>query len=425
MKQLLIIILCLLTGAANAQELQIISTGQGYNNQDYVSLTAGTDQQIANSVWDIAFSVADGDAGVFINESVGSSPSDLPIQAFATFSDDFSVSPEESFFIDYPIWNRETSWSHGALNEYREPGDPNDYGWGMYNPDTEEIDGIYVYAIELRDGTYMKLQIQSLSNGVYTFRYANFDGSNEVTKTIDKADHAGKMLAYFSFGTGESVDVEPANGFELLFLRYTALLDAGGDTVPYLVTGILTADGVESVQADGVDTETVEFGPYSELLSPDPEIIGHDWKSFDLSNFVWVITPNLAYFVKTRDEHIWKLVPLEFSGSSTGNAAFVKTDLGILSAVDDPASPLSRFSIYPNPAIDEMHIAYSLNDVTSTDVRLQLFDSSGRFIEQHDTHAAEGLNVYTMQADNLAPGSYYIRMIVGSASYTEAVQVVR
>lgn len=425
MKQLYIIALFFSIGNLCAQETQIISTGQGYNFQDYINLTDGTDQQVANTGWDIAFSVEDGEAGIFINESVNSSPTAFPIQAYATFSDDFSHFPDSSFFLDYPLWNRETSWSYGALNEYREPGDPDDFGWGMFNSNTDEIDGIFVYAIQLRDGSFLKLQIQSLINGVYTFRYAEFDGSNEVTKTIDKADHGGNILAYYSFNSGETVDVEPAEGYDLLFCRYIALLDAGGDSVAYPVTGILSAKGIEVAQADNVDPETVEFEPYRDSLSSHPEIIGHDWKMFDLGNFEWVINSNLAFFLKTRDAHIWKIVLTDFGGSGNGNTTIEKTDLGILSAVDDPSSHLSAFKIFPNPSPDEINVAYTLKDPTLGDVSLQLFDSHGRFVEQREIHSGEGLNVITLDGSHLQSGLYYLRMVVGLETYAEALQIIR
>ena len=35
-------------------------------------------------------------------------------------------------------------------------------------------------------------------NEIYTIRYANLDGSDEQTHTIDKADYPGRTLAYFS-----------------------------------------------------------------------------------------------------------------------------------------------------------------------------------------------------------------------------------
>ena len=170
MKPIIICALCLMAVALKAQESQTISTGPSYNQQSYINLSAGTDHRVANTSWDIAFSVAPQDAGVFINESVGSTQGALPIQAFFTLGDDFTAEPDPSNFIDFQLFNREISWSYGALNEFREGGNPDDFGWGVYNPATQETNGIFVYVIELRNGTYLKFQIQSLINGVYTFR---------------------------------------------------------------------------------------------------------------------------------------------------------------------------------------------------------------------------------------------------------------
>src|SRR5690606_24410143 len=132
----------------------------------------------------------------------------------------------------------------------------------------------HVFVIRLRDGTDLKMQIQSLASGTYQFRDANLDGSNEVTKTVTKADHSG-LLAYFSFETGDIVDVEPATGFEMVFLRYTTPLPdpGGGDPIPYLVTGILSGGGVQVAQANGIDPETVSFLDFADSLSTDIEVI--------------------------------------------------------------------------------------------------------------------------------------------------------
>ena len=35
-------------------------------------------------------------------------------------------------------------------------------------------------------------------NEIYTIRYANLDGSDEQTHTIDKADYTGRTIAYHS-----------------------------------------------------------------------------------------------------------------------------------------------------------------------------------------------------------------------------------
>jgi hypothetical protein len=243
------------------------------------------------------------------------------------------------FFEDFPLFNREISWSYGALNEFREGGNPDDFGWGVYNPTTQETNGIFVYAIKLRDGTYLKFQIQSLINGVYTFRYANLDGSGETIKTISKADHAGKMLAYFSFETGETVDVEPSGGFDLLFCRYHSLLHQGGDSVQYLVTGILSAAGVEVAEASHVDPATVQFQDYADSLSSNLEIIGHDWKFFDLNAFEWILPEDLIYFVKTQDDRVWKLGLLNFREMNRG----FRKRIWAFRCRRRPSSPLSEF----------------------------------------------------------------------------------
>jgi hypothetical protein len=425
MKPIFIIALCLMTFVLKAQESQMISTGSGYNQQSYVNLAAGTEHRVANASWDIAFSVAPQDAGVFINESVGSASGALPIQAFFTLSEDFNVLPAPSSYEDFPLYNREVSWSYGAINDYRDGGNPNDYGWGVYNPTTQEIDGIYVYVIKLRDGSYLKFQIQSLINGEYTFRYANTNGSGEVTKTISKADHVGKMLAYFSFATGETVDVESSGDFDLLFCRYYALLQQGADSVQYLVTGILSAAGVEVAEANHVDPATVQFQDYADSLSSNIEIIGHDWKYFDLNAFEWILPQDLVYFVKTKDDRVWKLKFVEFQGSGTGTAVFEKTDLGIISAVENPSSPTSEFLVYPNPASNEVNVLYTLRNNVPQKVKFQILDASGRFVDEYTSPAGTGFNVFTIHRDDLLSGIYFIRLLVGEQSYTSSMYITR
>jgi len=57
-----------------SQNFQEISTGPGYNKQSFVRLSDGTEKQVSNDSWDIAFTAYGfQDAGIFINESSGSS----------------------------------------------------------------------------------------------------------------------------------------------------------------------------------------------------------------------------------------------------------------------------------------------------------------------------------------------------------------
>ena len=52
-----------------SQDYQVISCGAGYNKQSYIKLFEGSQKQVANDAWDLAFTAFGyQDAGIFINE---------------------------------------------------------------------------------------------------------------------------------------------------------------------------------------------------------------------------------------------------------------------------------------------------------------------------------------------------------------------
>lgn len=426
MKKLILNLLAIFTAlGSQAQDFQEISTGAGYQKQSYVHIAAGTQSQVNNDAWDIAFTTETLSAGVFINESSGSSMGNpLPmIEVYQTNSTDFSVVPNPALDT-IQLFNPEFDWATGALNTAADPTDPFDIGWGVYDPSTQAINGSRVFLVRLRNGQYRKLQIQSLNGTIYSFRYANLDGTNEATKTIDKTAHAGNVLAYFSFATGATVDVEPANGFDLVYLRYVApiLEPTSGAYVPYAVTGILSGMGVEVAEAYGVNPNNVQYEDWVDSLSSSIDVIGHDWKSF--SGTAWSIVDNLAYFVKTANGNVWKIIFIDFEGSITGTAYFEKTDLGGASAVGDKASPLTTFNVYPNPTSVETNVVFTAKNA-SHNARLSLFDLSGRMVFEQKIQVRQGLNGIEVPVDALPNGMYSLSLNIDDQIFSEQIQVVR
>jgi hypothetical protein len=117
----------------SAQSIQEISTGAGYRKQSYINLLAGTQKQVDNTSWDIAFTVyGQQDAGVFLNESAGSSMGQPLPQAilYDAQTTAFSDQPDPATLTDYRLFNTEKSWTYGAFNETRDPGDIFDYRLG-------------------------------------------------------------------------------------------------------------------------------------------------------------------------------------------------------------------------------------------------------------------------------------------------------
>ena len=398
----------------SSQTTQQISAGTGYQKQSYVNLTAGTEKQVNNTAWDIAFSVDDVQhAGIFINESAGSSMGtpQPEVNVFYALTEDFNEEPTPGSLTDFQLFNSEKSWSYGAFNEIRDTTNAFDFGWGFYDDQTGQITGNAVYVIKLRNDQYLKLKVESLSGGIFTFKYANLDGTNEVIKTINKADHSGKTLAYFSFETGNIVDVEPATGgFDLLYCRYyTPLLVPGTtDHIPYNVTGILSGPGIEVAEANGIDPATVSYTTYQDSLHTELNIIGYEWKI--LSGFSFVLDQDLVFFLKTADDRVWKLRFTGFGGSSTGVTTFEKTDLGIISAVENPAAIGMQTLLYPNPVQDRLAVALDIPSGLGSQAQLSVIDLLGRTVAQQQVTLNEGFQVFEMAAQTWAAGAYVLNL---------------
>jgi hypothetical protein len=403
-----------LAAAISAQSIQEIATGAGYQKMSFVNLTAGTEKQVTNTVWDIAFSVSGQlDAGIFVNESAGSSMGQalLPVEVFDALTDDFNTQPDPATLVEYQLFNTEKTWDLGAFNERRNPDNALDFGWGEYNFQTHQVVGNAVYVLKLRNGDFRKFKMVSLAGNTYTFQYANLDGSNAVTKTIHKADHAGKTLAYFSFDSGNTVDVEPASGgFDLLYCRYiTPLFDPGSMTyIPYAVTGVLSGPDTEVAKADGVNPASVQYSDFKDSLRSELDVIGYDWKTFGGTG--WSLDDDLVFFLKAANDRVWKLQFIDFEGSTTGKAIFEKTDLGIIAAVQDPAALGLKVATYPNPVQDQLTVSLDIPVALAQNGQLIVVDLQGRIVLRQSVVLKEGFQVFQLPADYWASGSYFLQL---------------
>jgi HmuY protein len=415
----------------NAQSFQEIATGAGYQKQSFVNLETGTEKQVSNTEWDIAFSVFGAqDAGIFINESAGSSMGQpLPqLELYYTLSDDFTEVPDPVALTDNRLHNSEITWQYGAFNEVRNQNNPADFGWGEYSFMTNQVTGGLVYVIKLRDGQFRKIKIESLAlvNGVqsYTFKYANLDGSNEVTKTVAKSPNTNQVLAYFSFATGNTVSVEPTTGWDFVYCRYNTFIPdpATGEPTLYNVTGLLSGLGVTVAEADGIDPTVSEIGVYVDSFQTQLDIVGSDWKSF--SGTAWSIDQDRVYFVNDND-NLWKIYFVDFEGSSTGKAVFEKTNLGSVNSVNDANALGLKLNTYPNPTTDLVYVTLEVPTELAQNGQLMVTDMAGKTVVQRRVALREGLQVFELPTAQLANGTYQLSLIVGQATHISLGKLIK
>lgn len=409
----------LLAFGLQAQEFAQISAGASYSQQAFYTLETDALTPLNNNDWDLAFSLEEGSAGIHYNEATISTfgtPAPF-LEIYLAPTSDFNTAIDAAAITD-TLFNPETGWNEGALNTVRDTNNADDYGWGIASSSGGDITGNRVFVIKLRDDSYRKIMISSLSDGVYEMKYAALDGTNENTVTIDKADYGDSPLALYSFTTGQATAAP--SGWDMVFLRYREPLSDGTQILQYAVTGILTAPGVQVAQANNADPMTVSYDDYVDSLEARIDVIGQDWKYFDLAAFSWEVEEGRIYFMKLENDQVWKLEFIDFEGSSTGTATFIKTDLGTITAVIQPESNFTEFGLFPNPVQDQFNLAFTLKE-TREQLDLQLFDQQGRLVWSRALNGRSGFNALQLSAPDLPSGLYQMVLGRGRDAVTQPV----
>jgi hypothetical protein len=408
MKKIYNLILLLCSVSVLTAQIDQPSVGASYANSTFYNLEDGNTTSATHTEWDIAFNVTPFNLGIIVNEGVGLSftaPLSI-VELFQTNSTDFATA--DTIGIS-KIYNDEVSWSAGAFNLIADASSSADYGWGDYNFGNNQVVGTRIFAIKLRNETYKKLEIQSLIAGVYTFRFADLDGNNEVTTTIDKANYPAKTLAYYSIENETALDLEPTD-WDMVFTRYvTPLNDGSGGTIDYTLTGILTDAGVQVVQADGINPSTVDHLDYTNDYQDSLTIIGYDWKSFQGS---WVIEAERVYFVKTANEKIWKIQFFDFEGSSTGTTTLEKTLIDGTSSTNKVTEHFSSFNVFPNPASDVTNLVFEVKTYEGA-AQIQIINQLGQRVYNENIEIHNGLNAKQLSL-NFPSGLYHVALQIGS-----------
>jgi hypothetical protein len=167
-----------------------------------------------------------------------------------------------------------------------------------------------------------KIVFLSLENGVYTFKYANLDGSDEHTFSIAKNPDVNYVFFSFDDG-GKEVDLQPPKyDWDLIFTQYTTLLFTNdGQAYPYLVTGALSNRyGVEVAEDTIMDFNSIDLEKAMNMdFSKDLDLIGYDWKDIvgdpTSGSVTYVIREGVHYVLRNQEGLYFKLRFVAFYNS--------------------------------------------------------------------------------------------------------------
>lgn len=302
---------------------EIITMGSGYANDIYYSMANGVVSTVPRGNWDIAFATGSRTSTIIINAGEGIKLYTYPGGDISSWNS-LNITGIENW---KPMYNSDTTWNFGAF-ERNALGHP-DYGWGIYNSVTHDVVGDSLFVIQFADQSIKKLWIKKKASvdNEYIFQFANIDGSGLVVDTVDCKPYTAKNFIYYSLTTKDAVDREPAtDDWDFVVTKYIEMIpDGNGGTVPYPVTGILTNTGVRSASLNNVPPSTTDYSAADFVTSISE--IGSDWKSFDMNTYQYTVVNDRVYFVRTKNNSVFRIVFTAFEGSGTGVIKFDKSKL--------------------------------------------------------------------------------------------------
>lgn len=393
MKHLILSIIALaLINYGFAQTTGSTSMGPGYANQVYYNLDNGDVKSSIRNSWDIAFDVSGFGYGILINDG-----NNTNLYKYNGGLNDYATLDTTGLASWALAYNSDSSWSEGAFNRITN-GTSTDLGWGEYSTITHTMVGTNIYVIELSDGTFKKIIIESLVSGIYRFKYADIDGANEVATTITKSDYEDRNYAYYSIINGEELDLEPENdSWDIVFTKFVTSNYNG--TPNQVVTGVLVNKGIAVSKVTGIPADEVTFDdttnfPFSTTISE----IGWDWKKLNYTTFAWEITDSLSYIIKREDGSIFHLAFTDFGGSSNGNIEFTIAKDVALSTNNFINN--NQLEVYPTVLTQGQSI-HIQNEGTSEATSINLYNTNGETVITTPF-------VNTLNTSNLASGMYHL-----------------
>lgn len=395
MKKIILSIISFATiTATQAQQVSdMVSTSSGIKSVFY-SLANGEVSAPSNEVWDLAFNTNLFEANIRINGAKG-----VELYAYpAGDTSDFMTLDTTGLSTWESLHNSTERWQDGAFNANATSA-VFDFGWGVYNSSTNTVNGDSLFVVKTITGEVKKLWLKSLTSGGYNFKYSNLDNSDMIDESVLLANYSNKNYFYYSLDNNIAIDREPAKSeWDFVATVYNEFQTQQG--VHYPVTGILTNKGVNTREARNTDVTTASWSNFPEGNTID--VIGSDWKTFNMTTFTYDIEADLSYFITDQVGNIWQVIFTDFGGSLTGNIDFTKE---MISAVSIDENVGINLGIYPNPTTNQVTLLYD-NSIEDK-AMVTILDLQGKTVYSNEFRG-EGFNQHTLDVSFLTAGVYNV-----------------
>jgi hypothetical protein len=280
--------------AKGSAEVARVDMGEDYTDQvffDFETNSIVLTNQI-NS-WDLSFENGAAGSHIFINGG-------KDIYVYNTHTTDLTATSFQLPKLSDKAWSFDLH-----------TGNPGTTAIGEW-ANSSRISKNEVYILKLNPAnfadTFKKIQLVVVDDNKYVLRYGDMKSAETKTITINKESIYN--YAYFSFDNGGMVTYpEPAkDSWDIVFTRYRHIYTEL-ENFPYLVSGVLLNPNNTMAAEDsttGYTDMNINTVATAKFYS-NRDLIGFDWKSYDLDKGKYTVKTKKGYLVKTRKEQYYKL----------------------------------------------------------------------------------------------------------------------
>ncbi|MEI7801104.1 MAG: HmuY family protein [Bacteroidota bacterium] len=294
-------------------QMSQVAMGPDYANQIYYKLSNKAEQLSDHHCWDLAFETSPSGFHIWLNGGHLVFAANTNSSNFNGITDTLGA----QWKWDASSWNKDSTAIGVWVNSNPDNPTPTKQGANTASPGKIEQSELAtgVYLIDLGNDLpysdrFKKAVFESVNNYEYTFKYANLDNSDLHTVTVQK--ESGFAYTYFSIRSGGVVvHPEPVKSeWDILFTRYHYVFYQAGNTIHYVVTGVLINPTGYSVAVDSSKTfADVDYNFAKNLnYTTRRDAIGFDWKHINYqTSATYTVDENKIYLLKDNTGYYWKL----------------------------------------------------------------------------------------------------------------------
>lgn len=159
---------------------------------------------------------------------------------------------------------------------------------------------------------YQKCRMISVNSSYYEIDIAPIASLEWTRVKVLKKQAQSEVL--FSFEDQTIIERPSSESYDLFFTQYTHIFDEPEGPLPYLVSGaLIKSKDTEVAKVNDKSFDALNGNDIDNyVFSNELDLIGYDWKSYDIELGVFTIFPEMNYLIRNKKGEVYKLHFIDF-----------------------------------------------------------------------------------------------------------------